>query len=65
MDKESQNVIITDVKIPFMSMVSFMIKSTLASIPAMIILVLIVAGLGFGANFLIEMFDLQDMLNFK
>ncbi|MBE9561699.1 MAG: hypothetical protein IMF12_02380 [Proteobacteria bacterium] len=64
MDKESQDVIITDVKIPFMSMVGFIIKSTLASIPAVILLVLIMVGLSFGLNILIEMFELQDMLSF-
>jgi len=64
MDKESQNVIITDVKIPFMSMVGFIIKSILASIPAMIILVLIMVGLWFGFGMLVEMFELQDMFSF-
>ena len=64
MDKEGQNVIITDVKIPFMSMVGFIIKSTLASIPAMIIFVLIMVGLSFGINMLIEMFELQEMFSF-
>ena len=64
MDKEGQNVIITDVKIPFMSMVGFIIKSTLASIPAIIIFVLIMVGLSFGVNMLIEIFDLQEMFSF-
>ncbi|MCK5876693.1 MAG: hypothetical protein KAG43_03570 [Candidatus Marithrix sp.] len=63
MDKESQNVVITDVKIPFMAMVGFIIKSTLASIPAIIILAIIMVGLSFGVSVLIEMFDLQDMFN--
>ncbi len=64
MDKESQNVVITDVKIPFMSMVGFMIKSMLASIPAMIIFGLLMVGLSLGINVLIEMFDLQEMFSF-
>ncbi|MDM8564450.1 hypothetical protein QUF74_02220 [Candidatus Halobeggiatoa sp. HSG11] len=64
MDKESQNVIITDVKMPFISMVGFMIKWSLASIPATIIFTLVVVGLWFGAGFLIDMFGLQDMFSF-
>ncbi|MFK5970125.1 MAG: hypothetical protein QM487_08430 [Candidatus Marithrix sp.] len=64
MDKENQNVVITDVKIPFMSMVGFIIKSTLASIPAMIIFMLIMVGLSLGVNMLIEMFELQEMFSF-
>ncbi|MDM8568198.1 hypothetical protein QUF50_01520 [Thiotrichales bacterium HSG1] len=64
MDKESQNVVITDVKIPFMSMVGFIIKTTLAAIPAIIILGAIMVGLSFGINILIEMFDLQEMFSF-
>ena len=49
----NQNVTITDIKMPFGSMVEFMVKWAIASIPAFIILVLIgflVAGiLGVGA----------------
>ena len=49
----SQNVTITDIKMPFISMVEFMVKWAIASIPAFIILFLIgfiVAGLlGVGA----------------
>jgi hypothetical protein len=37
----SQNVIITDIKMPFSSMVEFMVKWAIASIPAFIILFLI------------------------
>ena len=43
---EEQNVTIVDVRMPFMSMVVFMVKAALASIPAVIILVVIFAILG-------------------
>lgn len=39
--KESQSVVVEDIKMPFMSMVAFMVKWAIAAIPAMIILVLI------------------------
>jgi len=49
----NQNVTVTDIKMPFGSMVEFMVKWAIASIPAFIILILIgflVAGiLGIGA----------------
>ncbi len=35
---EKKEVVVTDIKMPFMSMVIFMIKWAIASIPAMIIL---------------------------
>jgi hypothetical protein len=39
MDAENNNqVVITDVKMPFMSMVVFMVKAAIAAIPALIIL---------------------------
>ena len=38
-----QNVIVTDIRMPFFSMVIFMVKWALASIPAIIILMLIVS----------------------
>ena len=51
----SQNVTITDIKMPFGSMVEFMVKWVLASIPAIIILIIvlylftvILIGLGIG-----------------
>ena len=37
----SRNVIVTDIHLPFLSMVIFMVKWALASIPAIIILMLI------------------------
>ena len=40
-----QEVTVTDIKMPFMSMVVFMIKWTVASIPAMILLAAAVFGL--------------------
>ena len=42
----------------FFSIVIFMIKWMLASIPALIIVGIIFAGLGFGISILVEMFDL-------
>ena len=50
---EEQNVTIVDVRMPFMSMVTFMVKAALASIPAVIILTVIFAILGamFGGLF--------------
>ena len=63
MDKESQNVIITDIKMPFMSMVGFIIKSTIASIPAMIIFIIIMVGLSIGIGMLAEMLGLQEMFS--
>lgn len=47
--REQQMVIVTDIDMPFMSMVSFMIKWMLASIPAVIILMIV---LSLGAVFL-------------
>lgn len=52
---EKQKVIVTDIKMSFWSMVIFMIKWTIASIPAFIILIALAAmimalfaGIGFG-----------------
>ena len=50
MENDSQNVIITDIKMPFFSMVIFMIKWVFAVIPAAIIISAIIAILVFGAN---------------
>jgi len=41
MSESNQRVIVTDIHMPFVSMVSFMIKWALASIPALIILTLV------------------------
>ena len=49
MENDSQNVIITDIKMPFFSMVTFMIKWVFAIIPAAIILVAVIAILMIGA----------------
>lgn len=46
-NESSNNVVVVDVKMPFMSMVTFMVKWAIASIPAIIILLLlgaVVAG---------------------
>ena len=36
-----QNVVVTDIRMPFLSMVAFMFKWALASIPAFILLVMV------------------------
>jgi hypothetical protein len=41
MNNDKQEVVVTDIHMPFMSMVVFMVKWVIASIPAMIILVII------------------------
>ena len=56
MNGESNNqVVITDIKMPFISMVVFMVKAAIAAIPALIILAIlgtIIAAMfgGFGAS---------------
>ena len=35
---DTNNIVVTDIKMPFRSMVNFMVKWTLASIPAMLFL---------------------------
>jgi len=37
-EEESQSVVVTDIRMPFLSMVLFMVKWVVASIPAFIIL---------------------------
>ncbi len=44
-DTDRSEVVVVDVQMPFMSMVTFMVKWTLASIPALIILAVIAAVL--------------------
>lgn len=55
MEHESQNVVITDIKMPFLSMVILMVKWTLAAIPALIIIGLIFGALGVGITMLASM----------
>ena len=43
MADNTQEIVVTDVKIPFVSMVVLLVKWTLAAIPAMIILIVIAA----------------------
>jgi len=64
MENETQNVVITDIKMPFFSMVMFMVKWTLASIPAVIILIILFAVLGTGLFFVLSMLgiDMESML---
>ncbi|WP_315905451.1 hypothetical protein [Vibrio fluvialis] len=47
MDNRKQEVTVVDIKMPFMSMVIFMVKFAIASIPAMIILGAIFSIFGF------------------
>jgi hypothetical protein len=53
MSNENREVVVVDVKIPFWSMVTLLVKWALASIPALIILFLIGAALSalFGGIF--------------
>ncbi len=62
MENESQKVVITDVKMPFFSMVVFMIKWMFASIPALIIMGVIIAALSIGFGMAVDMLGLEDML---
>jgi hypothetical protein len=52
MDNETQNVVITNVKMPFFSMVFFMLKWVLAAIPALILIGIISALLFVGFEML-------------
>ena len=45
MNNDKQEVVVTDIHMPFMSMVVFMVKWVIASIPAMIILAIIMSVL--------------------
>jgi|WetSurMetagenome_2_1015567.scaffolds.fasta_scaffold2052221_1 hypothetical protein len=52
-EKESNHVVVVDVKMPFLSMVVFMVKWTIAAIPALVILAILgslffglIAGMG-------------------
>ncbi len=58
MENESQNVVITNIKMPFFSMVIFMIKWVFALIPALIIIALLWMGLEMAIN----MLGLEEML---
>lgn len=53
MAESQQQVVVTDIKIPFMSMVVLLVKWALASIPAVIILIVIgmAISMAFGALF--------------
>jgi hypothetical protein len=63
MDNETQKVIITDFKMPFFSMVTFMIKWAFAAIPAMIVIGIVFGILGFALSMAVEMLGLQEMLS--
>jgi len=62
MDNETQKVVVTDIKMPFFSMVVFMIKWMLAAIPAFIVIAIIVAVLSMGIGMVINMLELEPML---
>lgn len=53
MTDNAQEIVVTDIKIPFWSMVVLMVKWALAAIPAVIILIIIGAllSMAFGALF--------------
>jgi hypothetical protein len=51
MDNEGKPVVITDIKIPFLSLMGFMTKLVLAGIPAILIASVIIGGLLFGLKF--------------
>jgi hypothetical protein len=40
-ENRTQNVVVTDIQMPFMSMVIFMVKWVIAAIPAMLILTML------------------------
>jgi len=63
MENETQKVIITDFKMPFFSMVTFMIKWAFAAIPAMIVIGIVFGILGYGLFMVVEMLGLQDMIS--
>jgi ABC-type branched-subunit amino acid transport system permease subunit len=62
MDNEIQQVIITDIKMPFFSMVVFMVKWALAAIPALIVIGIIFAALGIGLNMVLGMLGMETLL---
>lgn len=45
-EQDAQKVVVTDVDMPFFSMVGFMVKWALAAIPALLILFLFAAAIG-------------------
>ena len=58
MDNEPQNVVITNIKVPFISLMILMIKWVLASIPALILAV----ALGVGAVTINQQFGILDTI---
>jgi hypothetical protein len=62
MDNEIQQVIITDIKMPFFSMVVFMVKWALAAIPALIVIGIIFAALGIGLSMVLGMLGMETLL---
>jgi len=63
MDNETQDVVITNIKMPFFSMVVFMLKWVFASIPALILIGIISALLFVGFDMLeLSLSDVREML---
>jgi hypothetical protein len=58
MSNEAQQVVITDIKMPFFSMVWFMIKWVFAIIPALILIAVLILA----AIIVNDMFDIVDMI---
>ncbi|GEM_PF-3545609 len=57
--EEPQDVIITNIKIPFFSLVGLMIKWGLAAIPALLVLGVIGGGLVIGVQFGLETLGIE------
>lgn len=57
MDDLEKRVVVVDIKMPFWSMVIFIIKWIIASIPAMIVLAFIWLGIAFLFSFIGVSFD--------
>lgn len=58
MSNEAQQVVITDIKMPFFSMVWFMIKWVFALIPALILIAVLILA----AVIVNDMFDIIDLV---
>ena len=62
MDNEIQPVVITDIKMPFFSMVVFMVKWAIAAIPAFIVIGIIFAALIMGLSMVLGMLGMEGLL---
>ena len=62
MNPADQPVVITDIRIPFWRLVAFIIKSTLAAIPATILIVLLFMVISFIIGLIFHV-DFSSMMN--